>query len=225
MAPTCLGAGAGAALVLGLMFVVHPFLLVPVLLLPLAAATLFGPGRRAGLAGVLALAACEAVLLTWGRSRPITTSRRSTRRCTCRTASMLAQVTSPRGLYVLLDDFTERVDTDVSNDLGLLKVPGPPQTYGLYRDGNRVAALPKPGLADVGYAPATLAAFPYLLRPHPRVLARRLVRRVPRAGGAGAGRAAGGRAGAGSGRARGVAAGPGRLATACGGSADPAVGR
>ena len=50
---------------------------------------------------------------------------------------MLAEVRSPRGLYALLDDFTERVDTDVSNDLGLLNVPGPPQTFGLYRDGNR----------------------------------------------------------------------------------------
>ncbi len=59
-----LGAGAGCALVLALMFVVHPFLLVPALLVPLAAATAFGPVRRAGLAGLLALAVCEAGLLT-----------------------------------------------------------------------------------------------------------------------------------------------------------------
>ena len=164
-----LGAGAGAALVLGLMFVVHPFLLVPVLLLPLAAATLFGPVRRAGLAGVVALAACEAVLLL-GTQPAYNDFKAIYAPLHVPDSKILAQVTSPRGLYVLLDDFTERVDTDVSNDLGLLKVPGPPQTYGLYRDGNRVASLPKPGAADVGYAPATLAAFPYLLRPHPRVL-------------------------------------------------------
>ncbi len=85
-------------------------------------------------------------------------------------SQVLAEVRSPRGLYTLLDDFTERVDTDLSNDLGLLNLPGPPQTFGLYRDGNRVAALPKPGLLDTAYAPATLAALPYALRPGARVL-------------------------------------------------------
>ena len=63
---------------------------------------------------------------------------------------------SPRGHYPLLDDFTERVDTDVSNNAGMLGLPGPPRTFGLYRDGNRIAALPKPGPLDVGYAPAPL---------------------------------------------------------------------
>ena len=29
---------------------------------------------------------------------------------------------------MLLDDFTERVDTDVSNDAGMLGLPGPPRT-------------------------------------------------------------------------------------------------
>ncbi len=82
----------------------------------------------------------------------------------------MAEVRSPRGLYALLDDFTERVDTDVSNNAGLMNVPGPPQTFGLYRDGARIAALPKPGALDAGYAPAALDALPYLLRPGARVL-------------------------------------------------------
>ena len=30
---------------------------------------------------------------------------------------VLAEITSPRGLYTLLDDFTERVDTDVTNNM------------------------------------------------------------------------------------------------------------
>ncbi len=164
-----LGAGAGAALVLGLMFAVHPFLLVPVLLVPLAVATWFGPVRRAGWVGLLALAVCELALLA-GNQASYNDFKAIYAPLHVPDSRILAQVTSPRGLYVLLDDFTERVDTDVTNDLGLLKLPGPPQTYGLYRDGNRVAALPKPGELDVGYAPATLAAFPYQLRPHPRVL-------------------------------------------------------
>ena len=48
--------------------------------------------------------------------------------------------------------------------------PAPPPTLGLYRDGNRIAALPKPGPADARYAGATLAALPYALRPEARVL-------------------------------------------------------
>ncbi len=164
-----LGAGAGAALVLALMFVVHPFLLVPVLLVPLAAATWFGPVRRAGLVGLAALAVCEAALLL-GSQAGYNDFKAIYAPLHVPDSRVLAEVKSPRGLYVLLDDFTERVDTDVSNDLGLLKVPGPPQTFGLYRDGNRIAALAKPGLLDTGYASATLAALPYALHPHPRVL-------------------------------------------------------
>ncbi len=164
-----LGAGAGAALVLALMFVVHPFLLVPVLLVPLAAATGFGPIRRAGWSGLAALLACEAALLA-GSQAGYNDFKAIYAPLHVPDSRVLAEVASPRGLYVLLDDFTERVDTDVSNDLGLLNVPGPPQTFGLYRDGNRIAALSKPGLLDAGYAPATLAALPYVLAPHPRVL-------------------------------------------------------
>ncbi len=164
-----LGAGAGSALVLALMFVVHPFLLVPVLLVPLAAATLFGPGRRAALAGMVALVVCEAGLLGYSQAA-FNDFKAIYAPLHVPDSRVLAQLTSPRGLYTLLDDFTERVDTDVSNDMGLLDVPGPPQTFGLYRDGNRIAALPKPGLLDPRYAPATLAALPYTLLPAPSVL-------------------------------------------------------
>ncbi len=40
-------------------------------------------------------------------------------------AKIVARVTSPRGDYALLDDFTERVDTDVSNNAGMLGLDGP----------------------------------------------------------------------------------------------------
>ena len=58
-------------------------------------------------------------------------------------AKIIASVNSPRGDYALLDDFTERVDTDISNNAGMLGVEGPPRSFGLYRDGNRIAALPQ----------------------------------------------------------------------------------
>ena len=166
------GAGAGAALVLAAMFVVHAFFLVPLLLVPLAASACFVAGRRrwagAAAAGV-ALLGAEALLLLDNRAEfndfkaiyaPLHTP----------DARVVASVLSPRGDYPLLDDFTERVDTDISNNAGMLGVPGPPQTFGLYRDGNRIAALPKPGELDVGYAPASLDALPYLLIPHANVL-------------------------------------------------------
>ncbi len=166
------GAGAGAALVLAAMFVVHAFYLVPLLLVPLAASACFVAGRwrwtGAAAAGV-ALLGAEALLLLDNQAQfndfkaiyaPLNTPG----------ASILASVLSPRGDYALLDDFTERVDTDISNNAGMLAVPGPPQTFGLYRDGNRIAGLPKPGALDVGYAAAALDALPYRLIPHAAVL-------------------------------------------------------
>ena len=164
-----LGAGAGSALVLALMFVVHPFLLAPALLVPLAAATAFSSVRRAGLAGLAVLAVSEVGLLA-GSHAAYNDFKAIYAPLHVPDSRVLAVIPSPRGLYTLLDDFTERVDTDVSNDMGLLNLPGPPQTFGLYRDGNRVAALPKPGLLDVRYAGATLAALPYTLAPGARVL-------------------------------------------------------
>ena len=162
------GAGAGAAAVLALMAVVHPFQLVPVLLVALAAAALLTSGWRPALAALAALLATEAALLLDNRAEyndfkaiyaPLHVPG----------ARTLAEIRSPRGLYTLLDDFTERVDIDVSNNAGLLGVPGPPASLGLYRDGTRIAALPR-GPLEALYAPATLDALPYLLRPKARVL-------------------------------------------------------
>ena len=163
-----LGAGAGAALVLALMNVIHPFLLVPAMLVPLWAATGAGP-RRAAVVGLAALAIGEAALLT-GSTAAYNDFKAIYAPLHVPDSRTVAEVNSSRGLYALLDDFTERVDTDVSNNAGLMNLPGPPQSYGLYRDGARIAALPKPGAPDAGYAPAALDALPYLLRPHPRVL-------------------------------------------------------
>jgi hypothetical protein len=85
-------------------------------------------------------------------------------------ARVLAHIDSPRGDYLLLDDFTERVNTDISNDAGMLGYPDPPRSFGLYRDGIRIASLPRPGLADAGYAPGALDALPYTLVARPDVL-------------------------------------------------------
>ena len=163
------GAGAGSLLALGLMHLVHPFALLPCLLIPLAIAAFAHPSPRVIIATLLALAAGEAMLLGDGQAdfndykaiyAPLHVPDSKT----------IATVRSPRGLYMLLDNFTERVDTDVSNNAGLLGLGGPPTSFGLYRDGNRLAAMPRPGAIDAGYAGATLAALPYALRLKPRVL-------------------------------------------------------
>jgi hypothetical protein len=167
------GAGAGAALVLAAMFVVHAFFLVPILLLPLAAAACFVAGRRHRWFGIVAagivLFGGEALLLLDNEAQyndfkaiyaPLHTPG----------ARVAATVLSPRGDYQLLDDFTERVDTDVSNDAGMLGLSGPPRTFGLYRDGNRIAALPKSEPLDVRYAAGSLDALPYALIPHANAL-------------------------------------------------------
>ncbi len=162
------GAGIGAAAVTALMFVLPPLGLVPALLVPLAASAAFH-GRRPLVAAALALGVAEAVLMLGPQAgvnefKPIYAPLHTPG------ARIVAERLSPRGQYKLLDDFTERVDTDISNDAGQLGLPGPPRAYGLYRDGTRIAALPRPGKLDVGYARAALDAAPYELIPHARVL-------------------------------------------------------
>ena len=164
------GAGAGAALVLGLMFLLHPFALEAALLIPIAVAALIGTRRKLPIAAALAaLVAAEILLIGFPQAdyndfkaiyAPMHTP----------DAKQAAEIRSPRGLYALLDDFTERVDTDVSNNAGMLGVPGPPQSFGLYRDGARIAALPKPGDTTATYAPAELDALAYQLAPNGKVL-------------------------------------------------------
>jgi hypothetical protein len=166
------GAGVGAASVLAAMYAVHAFHLVPLLLVPLAVAAVFAGGSyrlKATLAAVFALVAAEAVLLLDDQAEyndfkaiyaPLHTP----------DARIVGSVNSPRGDYALLDDFTERVDTDISNNAGMLGVEGPPRSFGLYRDGNRIAALPSGGAIRSDYAAAALDALPYELIPHPKVL-------------------------------------------------------
>jgi hypothetical protein len=77
---------------------------------------------------------------------------------------------SPRGHYLLLENFTERRDLDLSNNYDLLGVEGPPPSLGLYKDGWRIASVPLPGREETGYATAGLTSFPYLLKKDPTVL-------------------------------------------------------
>ena len=168
------GAGMGAALVLGLMFVVHPFYLIAGLLVPLALAGWLAPARgrtrlRAGVATLVALAAAEALVCLYNQAHineykeifgPMNTADNR----------VVATRTSPKGLYQLLDNFTERLDLDMSNNTGVVEDATLPRAFGLYADGNRLASLPKSTTIDTGYFGAALDALPYQLRPAQRVL-------------------------------------------------------
>lgn len=162
-----IGAGLGSALALALMFLVHPFLLAPLLLVPLALAPLFQPGRFSTLGGALAggaLVLGEAILLL-GTPPAYSEFKAVYAPMNTQGAEVVAEVRRPRGHYLMLDNFTERVDADVSNNASMMEVEGPPSTYGLYRDGSRIAALPKAGGLDGAYADSALSAAPYVLRP------------------------------------------------------------
>ncbi|CAN5338970.1 hypothetical protein BH10PSE1_BH10PSE1_09560 [soil metagenome] len=166
-----IGAGLGSAVALGLMFVIHPFLLAPVLLIPLALGPWFQPGRSRWVGGLLALAALaggEYILFT-GAAPAFREFKATYAPLNTPGAKVVAEIRAPRGHYLMLDDFTERVDADVSNNAGMMGIPGPPSTYGLYRDGNRIASLPKAFARDAAYAPTALSAAPYVLRPNAEV--------------------------------------------------------
>jgi hypothetical protein len=161
------GAGIGSILVLGLMYLVSPFNLIPALLPTLALAAAFSPRcrKRATAAAALCLVCAEALVFL-GPQPGISQYKPIYPPLHTPNARVLATIFSPRGDYMLLDDFTERVNTDISNDSGMMGYAGPPRSFGLYRDGIRIASLPMPGPASTGYAAGALDALPYALRPH-----------------------------------------------------------
>jgi hypothetical protein len=164
-----LGAGAGAVAALGLMAWLHPFDLVPALLLPLAGAAWLAAPPRWRLAAPAVLALSLGAVLAFAAPR-ISEYKPIFAPLNVPDARIVGEWRHPRGLYQLLDNFTERRDTDVSNNAGALGAPPPPRAFGLYRDGARIAALPMASPSGA-HAPAALDAAPYALLTAPRVLA------------------------------------------------------
>ena len=172
------GAGLGAAALLGCMSLVHPFHVPLFLLPPLALAALVklpfpqqGAAQRAGLAGLvlLVMAGAGYVVLqhnnaAFSQYKPVSVA------LNVEDNRILQEVRSPRGYYMLLSSYLERHDPDLSNNYELLGAGGPPPALGLYRDGERLAALPRHAAYDTGYLRAALDSLPYLLRPQDRVL-------------------------------------------------------
>jgi hypothetical protein len=168
------GAGLGAVAVLALMFVAPPLQLVTCLLPALALAAWLEARAHAarrwlGLLALVVFLPCEASLALLNQARvnefkdifaPLNT----------RGSEVLAEIRSPKGQYLLVDSFVERLDSDLSNNAGRLGVKGLPRAFGLYLDGNRIAALPREGQPDTAYFDATLDSLPYRLQPGARTL-------------------------------------------------------
>lgn len=170
------GAGVGALFVLGLMFWVHPFALLAALLPLLAiAASYHRPPvlrtRRNRFAVLLIalVAICEAGLLVFNRA-DFNEYKAIYPPLHVQGNRVVQELRSPRGYFLVLDNFTERLDTDFSNNAALLGAKAPPLTYGVYSDGNRLTSLPKPGDYDESYVRAALDSFPYQLRSTASVL-------------------------------------------------------
>jgi hypothetical protein len=165
------GAGLGALLVLVLMFWLHPFMLLGALLPLLALAALYHRPKTIRLhrAAFLALLVvlvglCEVALFKFNRA-DFNEYKAIYPPLNVQGNRVVEEIRSPRGFFLVLDNFTERLDVDFSNNAKLLKAAAPPLTYGVYNDGNRLTSLAKPGKYDDSYVRAVLDSFPYQLRP------------------------------------------------------------
>ncbi len=171
------GAGLGAAGLLAAMHLAQPFLVPLFLLPPLALAALTSLPRnrsaaaRAGLAALaLGVAAASAWVVVFANHAAYSQYKPVSVAMNVEDNRVLREVRSARGHYLLLDSFIERHDPDLSNNYELLGAGGPPAALGLYRDGERLASLPRTRGYDVSYLRAALDSLPYILRQPDRVL-------------------------------------------------------
>lgn len=168
------GAGAGAVVILVLMFVVNPFQLLASMLVFAAIASFLNPlqgrGRPYFFAAVVVLfIVCEVFGFAFNRTgfneyKPIYPALH------VEGNKVVSEIKSPRGHYMTLENFTERLDTDFSNNARRVGAAVPPASYGLYSDGNRVTSLPKSAFHDMSYVKAALDSFPYQILSYPDTL-------------------------------------------------------
>lgn len=169
------GAGIGALLVLLLLFWLHPFYLLSALLpfLAIVAMIAIPQGwRRRFLARLFTVAifiGCEIILLMFNRA-DFNQYKGIYPALHVEGNKIVSEMKSPLGYFLVLDNFTERLDIDISNNAALLKTPVPPATYGLYKDGNRITSLLKKAPYDSAYISAALDSAPYRLLQTPKTL-------------------------------------------------------
>ncbi|MFH1092045.1 MAG: hypothetical protein V1742_10805, partial [Pseudomonadota bacterium] len=158
------------------MFFLHPFHLLTVTLPFIWLAVLFNlPAalrrwRGAAVVGSFIILVLAEWWLVAGNNSTLCQYKAVTPALNVENNRVVHEVYSPRGYYQFMDNYSERLDVDLSNNYGLLGAGGPPAALGLYRDGDRLTAFPKPGPFDLSYLKAALDSLPYRLRKHPQVL-------------------------------------------------------
>lgn len=171
-----IGAGTGAVLILVAMHWLHPFHLLAAFLPLLFIAGIahfpnrFKPRRVAYAATMLAVLIVGEAVVILHIHADFNEYKAIYPPLHVQGNKIVQEIRSSRGYYLVLDNFTERIDTDFSNNFQVLGVSGPPRTLGLYNDGNRIASLPIDGPYDASYVTATLDAFPYTLLSGPDTL-------------------------------------------------------
>ncbi|HQH78635.1 MAG TPA: hypothetical protein PK535_06700 [Synergistaceae bacterium] len=168
------GAGAGALITLGGLFLLHPFslmtpflgLLVPPILLTAPR----GLSRSTVLGGAGALVALCALGASLGARPALCPYKALASALNVEDRRIEREIRTPEGLYLLVSSYGERLDADLSNNYELLDAGGPPDAVGIYRDGDRLSALPRRGSFDLSYLRAGLDSLPYALRPGARTL-------------------------------------------------------
>lgn len=168
------GAGAGALLMLGALFLVHPFALLGLLLALLVPPVLLTAPRslprRVALGGALLLALGCGFGASVGARPALCPYKALASALNVENSRVEREIRTPEGLYQLVSSYGERMDADLSNNYELLGAGGPPDAVGVYRDGDRISALPRSGSFDLSYLRAGLDSLPYVLRPGARTL-------------------------------------------------------
>lgn len=171
-----IGSAAGSLLLLALMFCMSPFYLVMTLLPFLAVAAMFSvaePYRRLR----VVLAGAVILLLIggeWSLYKFISTDFPQHKpifwALNVKDTIHHGSIYSAEGYYIGLENFNERHDIDLSNNYSTIGVSGPPKAIGLYRDGERVTAVPLARPSDLSYVHAALTSFGYEIRHARRAL-------------------------------------------------------
>jgi len=165
-----IGAAIGAIFILILMFFVHPFYLIIVLLPFLFIASIIGSINLDKkftyiiISIITFLVSSTAFLMFntahYSRYKPIFAP------LNVEGNVVKLNINSPRGFYQILDNFTERVDISLTNNYDLLSIKELPKVWGIYRDGFRETDLKKSENIPVSeYVNGTLHSLPYKLIP------------------------------------------------------------
>jgi hypothetical protein len=175
-----MGAAAGSTLILSSMFVVHPYHLpavgLPALFIAiflLSARRFKGRGTlRAGAFLLVCLAALGLEMACILGVDPLSIPAFKTLFPILHIEGSKAErsAVSPSGAYVVMNDYTEFDDVNMTNNYQSLGIGSPPRSFGLYKDGQRISSLVRDVPSDLSYVEGSLPFFPYTITDGPVLL-------------------------------------------------------